>query len=62
MTILYTISREDVQDLRPDWSNMDCEVFLEKYHDPIFSSLSRFGRELLENFAALEDIEKGASR
>lgn len=46
--------------MRPDWSSIECVKFLEKYHDPIYSSLTRFGRELLENFTALEDIEKGA--
>ena len=61
MTIQLTISINDMKRLRPYWSNMDCEKFLLKYHDPIFSSLSQYGRELLENFAAIEDIEKGSS-
>lgn len=54
-----TIVSGDVKRLRPNWSDTACRQFLAKYHSPIYSSLTQYGRELLENFAAIEDIEKG---
>ena len=52
--------RDDVKILRPDWLESDCCHFIEKYGDAIYSSLGQYGRELLQNFLALEDIENGA--
>ena len=58
--IQITIVPDDVKTLRPDWSDLDCDKFLERYGNTIYSSLSQYGRELLENFVALQDIEYGA--
>lgn len=57
-----TITIHDVQGLRPHWSDQECNAFLEKYESTIYSSLSQYGREVLENLVALEDIERGAKK
>lgn len=58
--IKIIIGSDNVKSLRPAWLDSDCHQFLEKYDSTIRSSLSQYGRELLENLTALEDIENGA--
>jgi len=60
--IKLIIVPDDVKTLRPDWLDIDCCKFIEKYGDTIYSSLSQYGREILENLVALEDIERGVMK
>jgi len=51
-----------VKTLRPSWSDAECTQFLEKCRTTLNSSLNQYGRELLENCIALEEIDRGAIR
>ena len=57
-----TAAVQYVKTLRPSWSDAECGQFLEKCRTTLNSSLSQYGRELLENCIALEEIDRGALR
>lgn len=46
---------DDIKTLRPDWTDEECENFLDKYEDDIAESMIRAGWETIEMFLYEEE-------
>lgn len=55
-TVSWTI--EDVQSLRPDWSDERCEEFLVNNENDIADRLVELGWEVLQDLITNEEVEE----